>query len=121
MTKRRAAAQHRSAATDYVYRHVPVDPVDPEAVFRPVHDVLLVIAYEANAQGRSRITQPMIAAARKLSIKTIEKHMRALLRPTAGKPWLEKGGGRTYILRGFAEHDPQTCPLIECQADAKRK
>lgn len=117
---RRPAAKHRAAAIDYVYRHVSISTDDPEAISRSVRDVLLVVAREANAQGRARITQPMIAEARSLTVRTVEMHMRVLLRPEVGKPWLTKGGGRTYVIRGFAEHIIGYCGHPACMADAAR-
>lgn len=78
--------------------------------------IVLVIASQADSRGKARTIQRYIAEDLGKSLRTIERAMVWLLSEDSG-PVLRHGGGRTYVLVGYVEHDPYTCRNVECESD----
>lgn len=98
----------------------PSEYVDRHARMRDgmARMILMTYAANSNAVGRSFLTQAQVAERVSRAVRTVKWHMAHLLRPADGTdPWLRRDG-RTYVIRGYAEHDPHHCPLGDCIAEA---
>lgn len=76
----------------------------------------MVVASLANRDGVARTTQRFIAEDMGKSLNTVKRQTRWLMSAESG-PVLVKGRGRTYILAGYAVHDPYRCGNPECESD----
>lgn len=99
----------RISPTEYARRHVIYRLNSTKGL------IVMVVASLADDRGRARTTQWMIAEDIGKSLATVERAMRWLLDPTSAV--LAKGGGRTYVLVGYATHDPVRCGHVECEAE----
>jgi len=77
--------------------------------------ILMTYAANANAVGRSRMTQAEIAERVSRSERVVRSHMRGLLR---GDPPFLAREGRTYVILGYAEHETAYCGHGECVIEA---
>ncbi len=95
---------------EYVDRHIQL---------RDGIGKLIVITYaiNSNSLGRSWMTQAEIAERVSRTLRTVKWHMARLLRPAEGPaPLLREG--RTYVIVGYAEHEPGYCPHGDCIREA---
>lgn len=95
-------------ATSFVRRHLQGE------VNRTKGLVLMNLADVADELGRARMTQGMVATDMRCALSTVKAAWKSLKQ---GK-YLAKGGGRTWLILGVAEHDLMTCPNVECAAEA---
>lgn len=96
-------------ASTFVRRHRLVE------VNRTKGLVLMVLADVADENGRARMTQAMVVTDIGSTLSTIKKAFQSLQREC----FLIKGGGRTYVIVGIAEHNIMSCVHVECAAEAE--
>lgn len=79
--------------------------------------IVMAVASQVDPRtGKARTVQKFIAEDLGKTLSTIKTAMQWLLSIESG-PVLAKGGGRTYMVVGFLDHDPATCGNVECRSD----
>lgn len=110
MPRKQTTGPNRVTPTEFARRHV---------VYRlssTNQAVVMVVASQADSEGRARTIQRYVAEDMGKSLPTVKRAFRWLLDPASG-PVLMKLPGRRYLLVGYSAHDPYQCGHVECEAD----